>query len=240
MRLDWLPGVLRGAGLEVYEDPGWLQRETRPGFDPQGLVWHHTATSKSWQDGHVLALLRAGRRDLSGPLSQAGLERDGTWVLVAGGRANHNGYGLWGNDSIGVEAYNDGIGEPWPEAQLQSYEIGSAAICDHLGWDPMEKVKGHRETDPGRKIDPTGIDMDGARALVARLIEEDDMFTDADRALLKRLDERETKRNAQVQERLDEVLAILGDDNTERTVQARLKETLIKVREIREAVTAGP
>jgi len=62
-------------------------------------------------------ILRDGRRDLPGPLAQLGLRRDGTFVTVAGGRANHNGYGRWGNNSIGVEAYNDGVGEPWPTAQ---------------------------------------------------------------------------------------------------------------------------
>lgn len=179
MRLDWLPSVLRAAGLDVYELPGWLERQTRDGFDPKGIVWHHTATSAGWLDGHVAALLRDGRRDLSGPLSQVGLERDGTWVLIAGGRANHNGYGLWGNDSIGIEAYNSGLGEPWPQAQLDAYHKGTAAICKRMGWNPITAVMAHRETDPGRKIDPTGIDMNTARKRVSTILRtpvgEDDM-----------------------------------------------------------------
>lgn len=166
MTITWAADVLRSAGLPVYEDPGWLTRRSRAGYAPQGIVWHHTATSLAWLDGHVLALLRNGRRDLSGPLSQLGLERDGTWVCIASGRANHNGYGTWGNDSIGVEAYNSGLGEPWPKAQVKSYEQGTAAICKYLGWDPRTRVKGHKETDPTRKIDPTGINMHMARTEV--------------------------------------------------------------------------
>lgn len=170
MRLDWLPTVLRGAGLHVIELHGWLERQSRPGFDPVGVVWHHTATGPSWPDASVAALLRDGRSDLSGPLSQLGLQRDGTFVVVAAGRANHNGYGMWGNDSIGIEAYNDGRGEPWPDVQLDAYKRGTAAICRRMGWNPSTAVLGHRETDPGRKIDPTGIDMNAARSAVSFLL----------------------------------------------------------------------
>lgn len=150
----------------------------------KGVVAHHTATGPNWSDGHVAALLRDGRRDLKGPLSQLGLERDGTFVVVATGKANHNGYGEWGNDSIGIEAYNSGVGEPWPMVQLDAYVRGSAAILRHLRLD-SSRVKGHRETDPGRKIDPAGIDMDRFRRAVqdqlngppAPAPEDDDMGT---------------------------------------------------------------
>ena len=110
----WLAGVLRAAGCKVYEMPGWKERGTRELDVIYGVVQHHTATGTNWDDDHVAFLLRDGRRDLAGPLSQLGLERDGTFVCVAAGRANHNGYGEWGNSSIGIEAYNDGVGEVWP------------------------------------------------------------------------------------------------------------------------------
>lgn len=138
--------------------------------DIKGVVWHHTATGPQVSDAQVDSLLRNGRSDLPGPLSQLGLRRDGTFVVVAAGRCNHNGYGLWGNDSIGIEAYNSGLGEPWPAAQLNAYHLGTAAICRHLRLDPATQVKGHRETDPRRKIDPTGIDMDAARRRIAELL----------------------------------------------------------------------
>jgi hypothetical protein len=137
--------------------------------DVLGVVWHHTATGPNWADGHVAALLRDGRRDLAGPLSQLGLERDGTFVVVATGKANHNGFGFWGNDAIGIEAYNNGKGEPWPAAQMDAYVRGTAAILKHLGLG-ADRMKGHRETDPGRKPDPTGIDLNFARLLIGAVM----------------------------------------------------------------------
>lgn len=183
MRATWLAEACRAAGLDVYEMPGWETRESRSGFDPEGVVCHHTATGTDWADGHVALLLRDGRRDLAGPLAQIGLERDGTVVLIAAGRANHNGYGLWGNDSYGIEAYNDGKGEPWPKAQLDAYRRLVRVICDHHGWHD-DRVKAHRETDPDRKIDPTGIDMTAFRAAVfsapADQQDEDDLSAKAE------------------------------------------------------------
>jgi hypothetical protein len=169
--IPWLADVLRAAGLAVLELDGWKKRRTRPGFDPVGIVWHHTATSTAWSDTAVARLLRDGRPDLPGPLSQLGLQRDGTFVTIAAGRCNHNGFGTWGNDSIGIEAYNDGLGEPWPPAQLDAYHTGTAAICAHLGFNPATQVLAHRETDPTRKTDPAGIDMDAARVRVAEIID---------------------------------------------------------------------
>ena len=169
--LSWLPDVLRSAGVDTYVLPGAETRSSRSaGLSVLGVVWHHTATSTGWADGHVAALLRDGRRDLAGPLAQVGIERDGTWVIVAMGRANHNGYGAWGNDSIGLEFYNSGVGESWPSAQVESGVIGTAAICRHLRLRPATQVRAHRETDPRRKIDPAGLDMsDIRRRVCARL-----------------------------------------------------------------------
>lgn len=180
-RALWLADVLRAAGLRVVEMAGWEARQSRAGYDPQGIVWHHTATGPNWSNAKVRALLRDGRSDLGGPLCQLGLERDGTFVVVAAGRANHAGFGdPWGNDSIGIEAYNNGTGEPWPAVQVEAYDRGTAAICAHLGWDPMRKVRAHREVDPDRKIDPAGLDMDERRAAVAAVLEDDDMALNAD------------------------------------------------------------
>lgn len=165
MRLLWLPDVLTVAGCRVEVYPGWRDRG-RDLDTVKGLVWHHTASSPKSSDATVEQLLTVGRPDLTGPLCQLGLRRDGTFVVIASGRANHNGYGVWGNDAIGIEAYNNGIGEPWPAAQLDAWVVGSAAILRHLELD-VSQMRGHRETDPKRKIDPTGIDMDNARQLVA-------------------------------------------------------------------------
>lgn len=165
MRLTWLARILEAEGLTVETVDGWETRG-KDQIAPQGIVCHHTATSSKADDKVVTSLLRLGRPDLVGPLAQIGLQRDGTVQLIAAGRANHNGYGEWGNDSIGIEAYNNGVDEPWPAAQLDAYVKVCAAICRHMGW-TEQKVKGHWETDPKRKIDPTGIDMDAFRFWVA-------------------------------------------------------------------------
>jgi hypothetical protein len=170
-KILWIASVLRDAGCKVYEMPGWQNSQTRPDFDPQGLVCHHTATGPNWTNQKVRELLRNGRQDLKGPLSQLGLRRDGVFDIIAAGRCNHNGYGEWGNDAIAIEAYNDGKGEPWGEIQMEAYAKGSAAIGMYLGWQPS-KVKGHKETDPGRKIDPT-FDMDEFRVSVKRYMLSD-------------------------------------------------------------------
>lgn len=164
--LNWLPNVLRLAGLQVVEHPGWETRSRAGGISPQGLVVHHTVTPFSMADKEVERLLADGYRQLPGPLVQLGLRRNGTFVVIAAGRCNHNGYGEWGNDSIGVEAYNNGIDEPWPVAQMEAWVKGCAAICRYMGWDET-KVKAHRETDPKRKIDPHSINMDDFRFWVA-------------------------------------------------------------------------
>lgn len=185
MRATWLADVLRAAGCKVREVPGWQQRGKEL-VSVEAVIWHHTATGPSWSDRRVQDLLVDGRSDLAGPLAQLGLERDGTFVVVAAGKANHNGYGEWGNQCIGIEAYNSGTGEAWPAVQVDAFDRGTAAILAHLGRG-ADRCKGHKETDPGRKIDPAGIDMNQARQRVAHLITyrpptpdpiEDDMTPD--------------------------------------------------------------
>lgn len=167
MRLTWLADVLRSAGCKVDELPGW-RTSGGPLERIEGVVWHHTASGRSTSDTAMASILRNGRPDLPGPLSQLGLTRDGTFVVIASGRCNHN-IGTWGNQSIGIEAYNNGIGEPWPRAQLDAWDRGTAAILRHLGLTTAH-VKGHRETDPGRKIDPAGVSMAQARQRIAHLL----------------------------------------------------------------------
>ena len=168
MRLTWLADVLRAARLTVVEHDGWQQR----GADllhVEGVVCHHTASKPTASDAAVCRILISGRSDLPGPLSQLGLARDGTVHVIAAGKANHNGHGEWGNQSVGIEAFNDGVGEPWPQRQLDAYVAACAAICRKAGW-PAAKVKAHRETDPTRKVDPRGIDMGAFRVNVAKAI----------------------------------------------------------------------
>lgn len=174
MRVDWLPDVLGSAGLKVRTVGGW---ETRGNdswvrrFNPQGIVWHHTATSPSLATTSLISLIIHGRSDLPGPLAQLVLERDGTFYVVASGKANHAGAGGWrGLNSnyqvLGIEPANDGRGEIWPQVQTDAYERGTKAILDKLGR-TEDWVCGHREWAPTRKIDPYGLSMSVERKLVA-------------------------------------------------------------------------
>ncbi len=111
--LTWLPAVLLDAGLRVAEQPGWQTRGRSDVGTVMGVMCHHTAGSRT---GIMpsLGVLTDGRSDLPGPLSQLGLGRDGTFFVIAAGRANHAGAGNWqgittGNASfIGIEAENSG------------------------------------------------------------------------------------------------------------------------------------
>lgn len=169
MRATWLADVLRAANVVVVEHDGWKGRGG-PLSEIRGVVLHHTATGPNASDAAVCKILIDGRTDLRGPLAQIGLDRAGRWHLIADGRCNHNGFGEWGNQSIGIEAFNDGQGETWPLIQLDQWQRGVAAICAHLHLSP-DRVKGHRETDPKRKVDPRGVSLDGFRKRVASLLD---------------------------------------------------------------------
>lgn len=199
-RLLWLPAVLRAAGLSVVEHAGWQVRG-RDGMRPRVVIGHHTASHWSTPDSNVTNLLAKGRADLAGPLCHLGLNRDGIFIILAAGKANHAGSGKWmdANESvetIGIEAYNYGNGvpfptrEPWPQVQLDAYDRGVAALLKHLGRDERYFC-GHREwaLPAGRKPDPSGIDLNAMRRRIGYLIElEDSMsFTPEEIAALKAL-----------------------------------------------------
>ena len=161
----WLAEALRSAGLQVVERPGWKSRGRGELGKVRGVVVHHTASNPRGGNAPALSLVENGRgppKPLPGPLSQLLLSRDGTFYVIAAGRTNHAGRGYWqgvsdGNGQlIGIEAENDGIGEPWPAAQLEALEAGVAAILEHIGADAVMAV-GHKEwaLPKGRKIDPS-------------------------------------------------------------------------------------
>lgn len=170
MRATFLADLFRSGGLEVIEYDGWKSRGSDR-FTPLGDVIHHTVTGPRVSDTAVARMLRDGRPDLKGPLVQRGTDRAGRIHLVASGRASHNGYGLWGNDAYGNELFNDGVGERFPEVQIRSAEMQSALLRKHHGW-AADKVKGHKETDPRRKIDPYRMDMNAFRQAVEDLMDK--------------------------------------------------------------------
>ena len=74
--LTWLPAVLESAGLKVARVDGWESRGHGDVGEICGVICHHTAGAAT---GNMpsLRLLIEGRSDLSGPLAQLGLGRDG-------------------------------------------------------------------------------------------------------------------------------------------------------------------
>lgn len=179
--LTWLPDVLKAEGLKVSLDPGWENRGLGDVGSIFGVICHHTGVrNPNKLNMPTLNSLRNGRKAepglaaLPGPLAQLGLGRDGTYFVIAAGRAAHAGKGNFNGVSgnlrfIGIEAESAGIpSEPWPEIQLDAYHRGVAAILKHLGKDPSFCI-GHKEYAPGRKDDPK-LNMNDFRTAVAAIM----------------------------------------------------------------------
>lgn len=173
--LTWLPSVLKAAGLKVAVEPGWEDRGRGDIGRIRGVICHHTGVRGPGNMPTLRALVNGrkggpGIAPLAGPLAQLGLGRDGTYYVIAAGKCNHAGKGMWkgfvnGNASfIGIEAENDGKGEAWPEVQMEAYWRGVAAILMHEGLD-VSCCAGHKEY-TSRKPDPS-FDMQLFRDRVA-------------------------------------------------------------------------
>jgi hypothetical protein len=186
----WLADVARDAGLRVKEVDGW---KTRGGLidgwglplDPRVVICHHTAESASSYPAGGLRVVTYGREGLAGPIANYYLSRDAIVYVVASGVSNNAGTGnarvagypgWYGNGkTIGIEAADDGSGDPYPPAMYDAYVTLCAAICQHEGW-PAGRVLGHKEWSTTGKPDPT-FDMPEFRAEVAGMLidQEDDM-----------------------------------------------------------------
>jgi hypothetical protein len=156
-------------GLKVLEHPGWATRGRSSALAPEYVIAHHTAASTD-----VTNLLINGRPDVSGPLCNWALLKDGTVVLIACGRANHAGVAnVSSSHSFGIEATG-----PVPVSargasafpNYQAYLRLLAAHCAHYGWG-VDRIRAHKEIaqPPGRKID-VAVDMDAMRAAVRALL----------------------------------------------------------------------
>lgn len=169
MRALWLPSVLRAAGLRVVEVDGWAIRGKE--MDAiEGIVNHHTASPTASTLNTNLSVVINGNSIAPGPIAQVLLWRDGTCYIIASGKANHAGAGgPWGwlplsppgqlsianARTIGIEAVNNGTGEPWAPAMIDAYLALDAAILKQIGR-PASRVLTHHEWAPTRKIDPAG------------------------------------------------------------------------------------
>lgn len=169
---------LKKWGLDVQEKDGWRSRGRPYNFYPRAIICHHTASGSSSGNFASEGIVTTGRSDLPGPLCQILLGRDGTVKLIADGYANHAGYGgpragipeNQGNTySIGIEAENNGIGEPWSKEALNAYYRLCAALMVWIGITDVSKVFGHKEW-TSRKIDPAGIDMNKFREQVKKAL----------------------------------------------------------------------
>ena len=181
--LTWLPLVLKQAGLKVAEVDGWQNRGRSDVGRIFGVICHHTV-GRATGNMPTLDNLIHGDANLRGPKAQLGLGRDGTFFVIAAGRANHAGVGQFvftengttrkivnGNSNlIGIEGENTGLNTdmPWPAVQLDAFQRGVAAILKHIGRGP-EFCIGHKEWARGRKIDPL-FDMDNFRSVVGTII----------------------------------------------------------------------
>ncbi|GAA2827659.1 peptidoglycan recognition protein family protein [Crossiella cryophila] len=198
-RLLWLPDVLRGAGLRVSEVNGWRTRGADGMRDLRGVLLHHTVGRRTG-NYPSLPVVQNGRPGIPGPLAQLGLARDGSWLVIASGLANHAGDGDWPglplNNAnphlIGVEAESAGLPPyDWTPAQIESYPRGVAALLRHIGrgseWAIAHK-EWARNRKTNKKIDPAGWpgDISGFRASVARWLNnqgDDVSYDDAYRAM---------------------------------------------------------
>jgi Putative peptidoglycan-binding domain-containing protein len=175
--LIWLPHVLKSAGLKVATVPGWESRGRAEMGEIRGVICHHTGGERHG-NMPTLQILIDGRPDLSGPLAQLGLGRDGTFYVIAAGRCNHAGAGIWnevtnGNSNfIGIEAENTGGANdfPWPAVQVDAYQRGVAAILKFVG-QPAGACAGHKEyaRPLGRKQDPV-FNMDEFRSAIDAIL----------------------------------------------------------------------
>jgi hypothetical protein len=182
MMLTDLAAVLRGAGLEVVELPGWKTRGHGPMAAVDGVTCHHTGSGRGTGATLGLSTVRDGRQDLVGPLAHLYLNRAGTFYVVAAGLCYHAGKSrketYTNGRRIGIEALaaGDGWAQDWPVAQMTAYARGCRALTEHYRF-PVSEVLGHKETcaPEGRKIDPS-FDMRGFREGVATV----DLRKDAD------------------------------------------------------------
>lgn len=170
MLLTDLADACRKSGLTVLEIDGWRTRGHGDFLGINSIVCHHTATSaKALGDYPSLRIVRDGRSDLPGPLSQLGLGRNGTVYVIAAGVAYHAGATFYPRQdnwhAIGIEAEADGLSS-WPEVQMDAYARLCAALAEHYGI-PLSNVQGHKEIakPAGRKIDPN-FDMTAFRTRV--------------------------------------------------------------------------
>lgn len=177
MFLDWLADELNDAGLTVVEHSGWQTRTMQPesNFHPVGLLNHHTAGASIlynypdppyWPDSRLddvcnltirpdgtVAVLNAGLAWDSGmgaPEILEAVRNDRPLPLLTGLTSTVSGNPWF----IDIEVQHLGDGTPIHPPQYEALIQANAVICQHMNWNPLTRLIGHREWAPDRKIDP--------------------------------------------------------------------------------------
>jgi hypothetical protein len=170
--LSWLADDLEAAGLQVVRYAGWTTRARSSGGysgNPLCCMWHHTASKTSPENDAYYMCHTSDSRPICNLLAA----RDGAiWVLAAGatntngkGKAMEFSRGSVPKDSmnswaVGMEIANNGVGEQYPQAQIDAAFIASNVINHRLGNQPSD-VCTHQHYAPDRKIDPATCNVEG-------------------------------------------------------------------------------
>ena len=164
--------VLVAAGCRVAESSttdGWQTRARSSGgfpAPPLAVFWHHTASQTS--PANDLSYMIDGCDDA--PVGNLLLDRTGTFWPIAAGASNCAGKGGPATFSRGtipldsgntrgfqVECASNGVGEPWPQVQVDALFAASNALNAHVGNLPSDVIT-HQAWAPTRKIDPATAD----------------------------------------------------------------------------------
>lgn len=156
--------AFRNAGITYTAEPDYKERGHGDLNGVKFIVVHHTAGGG---DSGDIRIVRDGRSDLPGPLSQIVLKRDGNPHIVAvgicyhaPGKINFRGVPAGSGNywSIGIEGVSNGYND-WTDAQRVGYPKVVAALLKDLGL-PSDAWIFHRDYQPGEKIDAAGFERD--------------------------------------------------------------------------------
>ncbi len=156
---DRIVPELRRLGEDVHFVPGWETRGAAPMARVVGQLCHHDAVPASAGPIGGLRICTFGRPDLRNSLCMFYVGSDASIWVVAAGVSWHAGVGDLASNYTwsGIEARNDGLGEPWPDAQLRAY-ANLNMVCARVWGYGAANVRDHKEHAPTRKIDRARID----------------------------------------------------------------------------------
>ncbi len=205
-----LADVARTSGLRVIELNDWEHNISAGGFEPEGVLCHHTGSYDSLTDAendldYARWLAFTGRSDLPPPLCNLTLSAECVVYVCSSGNANHAGKARAAGPMpaasdgsalyVGIEAMNSGS-QGWGSlgktasgeviTQGEAYARLCAALCRGYDW-PASHVRAHRETSETGKWDPGLLDMDKHRDRTAYWINNHDEGLDMDEKTLRKI-----------------------------------------------------